>query len=302
MKLSVVLPVHDGGATLTNTLDGILQQTETSFELIAIDDGSTDETSGILAAYAARDARIRILTQPNEGITHALIRGCREARASLIARHDAGDVSAPDRFEKQLSAFASPEVVVASCWTRWVGPGGEPLYDVTATGDDVRRSLLRDDVTTIRGLTHHGTAMFRRDSFERAGGYREEFRYAQDIDLWIRLAPLGRFEIVPEFLYYARFTTGSISASRRKEQMAAMGLAIMLRDAPRREDELLETARRNPRSRGSSPSSGARSEARALYFIASCLRANGDVRYKKYAREALRCDPLHLRSWLLLLR
>src|SRR6266849_2533233 len=105
IAISVVMSVHNGAATLARTLDSILQQTEPRFELIAIDDGSTDSTSEILTSYAEQDARIRMISQPNAGLTRSLIRGCSLARASIIARHDCGDTSLPSRFEKQLRAF-----------------------------------------------------------------------------------------------------------------------------------------------------------------------------------------------------
>lgn len=298
VRLSVVMSVFNGAGDLPRTLDSILAQTESDFELIVIDDGSTDGTAAILNDYAARDPRIRVITQSNEGLTRALIRGCDAARAPIIARHDCGDVSLPQRFEKQLAAMADDEVVLASCATRWTGPEDELLFIARADGNDVRESLLHAGIDAIRGLPHHGTAMFRRDAYLAAGSYREAFRFAQDLDLWIRLAARGRIAIIDKVLYEARYSIGAISASRRRQQVALAEIAIAIRDGGD-ERELLERARRV--SDAAAPQSK-RDAARALYFMASCLRRNGDLRYKQYARAAVGRDPLHLRSWLLLLR
>ena len=294
MKISAVMGVFNGAAGLPVTLDSILAQTECDFELIVVDDGSSDETPEILRRYAADDGRIRIITQKNGGLTRALIAGCEAARGQFIARHDNGDRSQPDRFARQLASF-TPDVVLVSCGARYIGPDSEFLYDAGATGD-VRESLLHDPVERIHGLPHHGTAMFRRNAYAAAGGYREQFRYAQDLDLWIRLAALGRVVVLPEILYEARFETSAISATRRNDQVALARIAIALRDGA--DSALLEAARDMGRS--TRPRRGG--ETAALYFVASCLRRNRNPSYKRYARAALRRNPFHLRSWLLLMR
>jgi glycosyltransferase involved in cell wall biosynthesis len=301
IKVSVVMSAYNGELTLARAIDGILAQTLTDLELIVVDDGSTDRTPAILAEYAARDARIRVLHQENSGLTAALIRGCNAAQAPFIARQDADDWSAPDRFEKQLAAFED-DIVVVSCWARWVGPGGEPLFVTKREGDQLRESLLHADVNTIQGIAGHGTSMFRRDAYLAAGGYRAEFRYAQDMDLWIRMARLGRIAVVPEVLLETAIASGTISARRRADQFALAGIAIALRDGGD-EQTLLARARaigaeRQQTQRGASASD----EAKSLYFIASCLRRNRDARWRGYAKRAVRRDPLHLRSWLLLLK
>ena len=294
MKLSVVMSVYNGEAELQRTLDSILAQTERDFELIVVDDGSTDATPSILARCT--DSRLRVVAQQNQGLTRALIRGCSEAHGEFIARHDCGDVSHPERFAKQLAAF-SDDVVLVSCWTKFVGPEDELLFVAKADGEEVRQSLSRASVDDIRGLTHHGSAMFRRDDYLAAGGYRAEFRFAQDLDLWLRIAKRGRVVVVGEVLYEARYSVGAISASRRREQIALAKIAIAMRDGAD-ETESLAKARALSESAGEAK----RDAAGALYFIASCLRRNGDMRYKQYARAALRRRPLHLRSWLLLMR
>ena len=234
--VSVVMGVYNGAATLRETLHSILAQQGVDFELIVVDDGSTDDTPAILDATTG----IRVIHQQNQGLTRSLVTGCREARAPFIARHDCGDRSHPDRLRKQLDLITSDaDIVVVSCSTQYVGPEGESLYVVSSNGDEVRRSLLHDGVDSIRGLTHHGTAMFRRDVYFDAGEYRPQFRFAQDLDLWLRMAQRGRIEFVPEVLYEARLEPNAISGLHRKEQVESARIAIALRDAPASEHAAL---------------------------------------------------------------
>lgn len=293
MKLSVVMAVFNGASALATTLDSILGQTERDFELIVIDDGSTDATPSILADYAARDARIRVITQTNAGLTRALIRGCDEARADVMARHDCGDRSHPERFARQLALIADG-ATVASCATRFVDADGDLLYIARADGDEVRRSLLSDDASHIHALPHHGSAMFHRHAYARAGGYRAEFRVAQDLDLWIRIAhDGGTFAIADDVLYDATVEPRSISGSARAAQVRLTEIAVALRDG---HGSLSEAAAVTP------PPITRRGEAAALYFIGKCLLQQRNPKGRRYLREAIRRNPLHWRAWVSLLR
>lgn len=292
MKLSVVMAVFNGASALGVTLDSILGQTERDFELIVVDDGSTDATPSILAECAARDARIRVITQVNAGLTRALIRGCAEARADVIARHDCGDRSHPERFARQLSLLAQGAAVV-SCATRFVDPDGDLLYIARADGEEVRHSLLFDDAKRIHALPHHGSAMFRRDAYTKAGGYRAEFRVAQDLDLWIRIArDEGTFAIANDILYDATIDPRSISGTARAAQVRLTEIAVALRDG---RGSLADAALVTP------PPITPRGEAAALYFIGKCLLQQHNRKGRRYLREAIKRDPWHWRAWLSLL-
>ncbi|HEX3583590.1 MAG TPA: glycosyltransferase family A protein [Thermoanaerobaculia bacterium] len=289
--VSVVMSVYNGAARLRETLDSILAQRDVAFEVIVVDDGSTDGTAAILDATKG----LRVIRQENQGLTRSLITGCRAARAPFIARHDCGDRSHPDRLRKQLDLMTSAaDIVVVSCATQYVGPEGEKLYVVSSEGADVERSLLHDGVDAIRGLTHHGTAMFRRDVYFDAGEYRPEFRFAQDLDLWLRMAKRGRIAFVPEVLYEARFEANAISGLHREQQVESARIAIALRDAPAAEQAALlrRASEINPARKA-----GDRSKADGLYFLAMALKKSGNGRWRRYAWEAVRNNPLHFRAW-----
>ncbi|HVR39202.1 MAG TPA: glycosyltransferase family 2 protein [Thermoanaerobaculia bacterium] len=285
MKISVVMAVLNDEQNVATTIEAILAQTEPDFEFIIVNDGSTDRTPAILADFANRDARIRVITQANAGLTRALIRGCAEARAPFIAREDSGDISLPERLAAQLRAFEADDVMLVSCTARFVAPDGEELYLVERDGNAVRESFLHDDADHIVGMPGHPTAMFRRDAYLRAGGYREQFWFAQDLDLWVRLAALGRIVIVPEILHEAVFAVQSVSGRYRDEQVELANIALQLRNASdeQRAALLARAAKIRPRPRAMT----GRERAKANYFLAAVLRRRNDLRWLKYAWRAV---------------
>jgi len=296
--VSVVMSVRNGECTLRDSVGSVLSQEGIELEFIIVDDGSTDASGAILDELAARDSRIRVVHQANTGLTRALIRGCAMARGAYIARQDCGDLSLPGRFLTQLPLMdANPGAALASCGTRIVGPKGEHLYDVAIPPGEATALLRADVASRVRG-PWHGSAVFRRDFYQRVGGYREEFYFAQDLDLWTRLAAHAEHVVSPAVLYQASFTPGSISGAHRRRQEQCKRLIVECaarRRAGLDERELLERASRivPGRQRG-----GRYEVAAASYFIGMCLRARGDARARDYFQAALRANPLHVKSFL----
>ena len=298
-RVSVVMSVYNAAEHLAATLDSILAQTLTDFELIAIDDGSTDGSGAMLDAYAQRDARIRVVHQENRGLTRALIAGCAIARGTYIARHDAGDLSDPERLATQTRILdEAPDAVLVACATQYVGPELEPLWVARPReAPNAPMHVLRG-TELLDGPTHHGSVMFRRDAYERAGGYRAPFAYGQDFDLWYRLAQLGKFAAAPEVLYTARITPDSISGSARPQQQELARLSLAALEARLRgesDEAILDEAAAVTRLRGAA---SGRTKAAGLYFIGEMLRRNRDPRARAYLRRAIAAWPLELRAWV----
>jgi glycosyltransferase involved in cell wall biosynthesis len=301
--VSVVMSVYNGGDKLRETVESVLSQQGVSLEFIIVDDGSTDRSDVILANCARHDSRVRILYQPNQGLTRALIRGCEAAKGKYIARQDAGDTSLPHRLRLQKAVLDQHEdCAFVSCWTSMVGPADEYLFTSKGRGHASSPisilSKKQKRLVVIDGPTHHGSVMFRREAYLKAGGYRTAFYYAQDWDLWFRLAALGTFGMVEQCLYRACIAPGSISSSNRYRQAAYARLshkAIALRLSDHSDAATVQKAERLfPREAGAIRRSD---QARTMYFIGKCLMNNNDAHATRYFLSAISSYPLLFRAW-----
>jgi GT2 family glycosyltransferase len=228
--ISVLMPVHNAGRFLAPALDSILAQTFSDFELIAINDGSTDDSGQALAEFAARDPRIRVISQHNAGIVAALNRALELARAPLIARMDADDLSRPDRFAKQVAYLREhPEVAVVSGAMDLIDENGAHLRVATfpTDPDAVASELLH------RSCVCHPAVMAHVAALRSVGGYRANARHAEDYDLWLRIAEAGRIANLPDVLLSYRVHPQAISARNVVAQelaaLAARGAARLRR-------------------------------------------------------------------------
>jgi glycosyltransferase involved in cell wall biosynthesis len=309
-ELSVVMSVYNGVHSLRETMDSVLSQGGVDLELIVVNDGSTDATGEILAEYASRDGRVRLLSQDNQGLTRALIAGCAQARGKYIARQDCGDISLPGRFARQRHVLdAEPAAVMVSCATRFVGPSDEELYTVAQVSEELEQGLRQLTVENVRGPSHHASTIFRRSTYKQVGGYRAAFPVAQDLDLWMRVSEAGHCVAIPEVLYQAKLIPGSISAIRRHEQIRAAQSILACaaaRRAGKSEVDVLgrwEIEREGLRARAGSRRRSTDSEqARFYYFIAGALRRNRPDRSRFYYWKSIRASLLYAPAWAGLLR
>jgi glycosyltransferase involved in cell wall biosynthesis len=304
-QISVVMSVYNGERYLRSSVESILAQEGCEFEFIVIDDGSTDGSPAILTEYAARDARVRVITQENSGLTRALIRGCAEARGEFIARQDADDVSLPGRFAKQVEGLASmrAEIPFVSSWAQAIGPEGEVLSESCPASDST--AATKNLMDGSQGPCGHGTVMMRREAYRAVGGYRWQFYYGQDSDLWIRLAEHGGFAFIPEVLYQYRVTPESISLAFRplQRQFGRIGRrCLQERQTGGDEASLLAEAAALRVVRGDERYAKKQSKAAGNFFIGSSLRSRRDPRAAKYLWRAIREEPWRLRYWLRLLK
>jgi hypothetical protein len=232
-----------------------------------------------------------------------LIRGCREARGQYIARHDSDDISLPNRLVKQVEFLdANPRAAMVSCAAEYIGPGGELLYVQfrDESLETATANLRVADPARVQGVNGHGSVMFRRTSYERAGGYRAEFLYAQDLDLWMRLTDDAFLGFMPQVLYQARFTSNSISMTRAATQRELAGVIVACREARASggdEGPLLERAAAICRA----PHGGTgQNESDGDYFIGRMLVARGNPAAITYLRRAVRATPWNLKARLAL--
>jgi glycosyltransferase involved in cell wall biosynthesis len=216
-EVSIVMPVYNGQQFLQESLDSIFCQTFADFELIVIDDGSSDRTPAILAACA--DTRLRVARLDHAGIVAALNEGLRLARGEWIARIDHDDLMVRNRLERQLIYLrANPEL----------GGAGSYYHIIDATGalrgskeiplrtpEELREFLERGG----RLIYPHPTMMFRKSVALSIGGYRSEYLKSEDVDFFLRMVESGwPLLIQPEYLIKFRYHSNSESAANIRVQ------------------------------------------------------------------------------------
>jgi glycosyltransferase involved in cell wall biosynthesis len=301
-EVSIVMSVYNGSGTLEETFSSLVSQSGCEFEIVVVDDGSTDGSGAILDEWSRQDSRIRVFHQSNRGLTQALVSGCEQARGEFIARQDVGDTSLPGRLAAQAGMLQKDaRLAFVACHHQLVGPRGEVMGRPESGSGASSNRLYNSDGSSIAS-PHHGTVMFRKSAYLLSGAYRPEFYFAQDIDLWSRLIEAGALAYVPRVLYQVKFQFGSITARHRAAQEKLRALAAEatgLRRAGKSEVDVLRRARAiRPATAAEAQTSRRRgSEAAAAYFVGSCLAGQGDPRARGYFVEALRRDPLHFKSW-----
>jgi glycosyltransferase involved in cell wall biosynthesis len=217
MPVSIVMPAYNASRFIAHAIESVLAQTWQDFELIVINDGSTDTTLEIAEKYAAQDGRVKVYTQPNLGFAETLHRGFQLAASDWVFRMDADDLMRPNRLERQLAFIAEhPELSVASSLVRHIDNNGRVI------GKDNSRLFTHEAIeklvaaNELIGFCHPAVAL-RKSAVQAVGGYRKQFWPAEDIDLWSRLAEHGyKMLVQPEYLldYRMHGSSATISGAR----------------------------------------------------------------------------------------
>lgn len=213
-KVSVLIPAYNAESTVESALSSMLRQTLTDFEIVIVNDGSTDSTPAILDCIARADSRVRVIDTPRGGIINALNTGIADCRGELIARMDADDISHPRRLELQVALLEEhPEVSVCSSLARMFPRakllGGLVRYEQwlnsLMTGEQIARDIF------VESPVAHPSAMVRREELIEVGGYQER-GWAEDYDLWLRYHVAGRrFAKVDSTLVFWRQSEGRLT-------------------------------------------------------------------------------------------
>ncbi len=196
--ISVVMPARNVAAFVNQSIASVINQTFTDFELVILDDASTDRTGDILQEWQQRDSRIRLLRSEQQlGLTGSSNVVSAAARAPLVARMDADDIAHPERLRRQWEVLkAEPDVVAV----------GTLCQGIDREGRIVRP---RDRWRILRVSRYlpfpHGSIMFRRAAFDEIGGYGEQFTCGEDQDFVYRLSRTGRIVTLPDVLYHYRY-------------------------------------------------------------------------------------------------
>jgi glycosyltransferase involved in cell wall biosynthesis len=210
MEISAILPVYNGAQYIDQAIPKILENLNSSDELVIINNGSTDNSIKMLSRWSNLDARINLLNLKSPGLVSALNIGITESKNNWIARFDIDDVYSPERIKLQRNAIKEESVAIFSDYefisNRNKGMGIVPS---AISAPAVSVSLISSQRTA------HPSVMFSKKAFESIGGYQEIDFPAEDLSLWLKLSRVGELSSIPQKLLQYRLNSGSISAQNR---------------------------------------------------------------------------------------
>jgi GT2 family glycosyltransferase len=221
-ELSVMMPVYNGAKYVGAAIDSILSQTFAAFELLVLDDGSTDETPALLARYAGADSRVRVFRCPRQGQIAARNELLQIARSDIVACADADDICLPDRFAQQLHAMSQNSRL-------WVL--GTAMITINSSGRYRRRRKVPTGSDAVAAALERGccighpSCMMRRQNMISIGGYRPAYEAAEDYDLFLRASERGQVDNLAAVGVLYRQHAASVSQRQAVRQAVSTDLA-----------------------------------------------------------------------------
>ncbi|MBD2022190.1 glycosyltransferase [Leptolyngbya sp. FACHB-36] len=215
--ISVIIPVFNGAKTIRDTIASVLAQSFSEFELLIINDGSTDDTLAVVSSFD--DPRIQVFSYPNAGSNPSRNRGIDHARGEYISFIDADDLWTPDKLAAQRQALqAQPQAAVAYSWTDCIDEQGQYLRQgahATIAGNVLANFLLTDCIGSGSNV------LVRKSALVEVGKFDESLANAQDWDMWLRLAARYPFACVPKVQVLYRVSAGSLSSNVQRMATAS---------------------------------------------------------------------------------
>jgi glycosyltransferase involved in cell wall biosynthesis len=232
MIVSVIISTYNDKNTLLHAINSVLNQTYKDFELILINDGSTDCSLNIIKEYLEKDNRIILINKENSGLTKSLNIGLKKAKGKYIARIDADDIWKLTKLEKQIKFLEKNQNY---------GLIGTAYDEIDEYGNIIykkqRTLLLLNDKDIKKNIVKfnpffHSSVVFRKEILSNIGFYNESFKYTQDYEFWIRIISSYKVINLDEILASRRYSENMISIKKEKEQkiyaIKAKLLAIQL--------------------------------------------------------------------------
>lgn len=210
-KISILMPAYNAENYIAGAIASVLMQTFTDFELLIINDGSTDLTKQIIESF--NDTRIILINQANSGISNALNTGLAHARSEYIARFDADDICNTTRLQKQFNfLFSNPEYVIVGSDAEYVSEGGDHLCFFACKGHN-HEEIIKDIYSNCPFI--HSCVMYRKEAVIKCGGYPVHAHTFEDYLLWIELIKHGMFYNLPLPLIKVRFSPSSVTIDEK---------------------------------------------------------------------------------------
>jgi glycosyltransferase involved in cell wall biosynthesis len=209
--VTVLMPAFNAEKYIREAIESVLVQTFSDFELLIVNDGSTDNTGKIIRDF--NDTRISCIEQPNAGIAHALNIGLARARGKYIARFDADDICFPQRLEKQVRFLEEhPDYVLTGSDAEYLLENGEHLFNFSC--------IAHSHAEIMQKLYFycpfiHSAVMYRKEAVAKAGGYPVHAHNFEDYLLWTQIVNYGKLYNLPERLIQVRFNPGSVTIDEK---------------------------------------------------------------------------------------
>jgi glycosyltransferase involved in cell wall biosynthesis len=209
--ITVLMPAYNAAGFIAQAIDSVLQQSFTAFELLVVDDGSTDETITIVRSYT--DERVKLLQLPHKGIAAALNSGLAAAAGKYIARFDADDICYPQRLQVQYDfLLASPDYFICGCAADYITEEGDFVFTYQPPGF-LYKALLKTYMDKCPFI--HSGVMYVKDAIVHAGGYNEHAHTFEDHLLWARLLHKAKGCNLEQVLLKVRLNPQSVTIDER---------------------------------------------------------------------------------------
>ena len=216
-KVSVIMSVYNGAKYLDQAIDSILNQTFSFFEFLIIDDLSTDSSLSMISAFAAKDSRIKIIkNNENIGLTKSLNKAIREAKGEYLARIDADDLSYPDRLTEQVAFLDNNKsFALVGSWAEIIDDQNAVLRTVEypVESNSLKKVLIKYNPF------FHSSIMIRKSVLDDVGLYNETYKFAQDYELYFRIAKKYNIANIPAVLIKYREIANSITGNKNRKQI-----------------------------------------------------------------------------------
>ncbi len=216
-RVSVVMPVFNGERFLLDAMNSVLSQTYRDFELIVIDDGSTDSSASIATSFS--DERVRyIRNAENTGLARVRNKGLGLARGEFVAWLDCDDLSEPRRLEKQVAVLdRNPSLALCGSWVRTLGLPHDVVWQYPSSSEELRSRMLFDDPLATSAVVMRRSVL---DSLST--WFDTDFPPAEDYELWERISRIAGLHNIPEVLTHYRLHANQITVQKKEVQMVAV--------------------------------------------------------------------------------
>lgn len=237
-KISVVVPAYNVSSYIEDALKSLQSQSFKDFEVLIVDDGSTDNTADVVKPYLANDSRFHLLQKQNGGLSSARNYGIRHARGEYIALLDGDDVYHPDKLANHyLHLEKNPNVGVVYSASKAIRDDGKPTY-IHLSGKPIDSDPLK--ALLCKNFVGHGSnAVFRRCLIDEIDEFDESLRSYEDLDFWLRVAATGKwqFQLEPKVLCYYRVRPSGLSFNVLQMQLCSQQV---IKGAYGRSPEIIE--------------------------------------------------------------